>query len=78
MATIEITDVPANLHACLIEGASRSQTSLEKYVVDLLLACVPISKKPRDLTEILNSIPRSDVPTSEIVAAVRAHRDCTL
>jgi hypothetical protein len=78
MATIELTDVPANLHAGLVEGASRSQTSLEKYVLDLLMASVPISKEPRDLTEILDSISRSDVSTSEIVAAVRAHRDCAL
>jgi hypothetical protein len=78
MATIELTDVPESLHASLVEGASRSDTSLEKFVLDLLLAHMPTSKKPRDLNEILDSIPRSDVSTSEIVAAVRSHRDCPL
>ena len=78
MATITLTGVSPELHESLLSGATRTGMTLENFILDLLLVCLPNQAKSRDLTEILESIPPSDLSTDEIVAAIRAHRDGVL
>ena len=75
MTVITIRNVPDELNESIKSLASSAGQSVQQYLLAVLHTQVEKSAIEERLTALLDSIPRSDVTTAEIVEAVRAHRD---
>ena len=75
MTVITIRNVPDELNESIKSLASGAGQSVQQYLLEVLHTQVERSVIEDRLTALLDSIPRSDVTTAEIVEAVRAHRD---
>jgi len=75
MTVITIRNVPDELNESIKSLASGAGQSVQQYLLGVLQTQVEKSAIEDRLSALLDSIPRSDVTTAEIVEAVRAHRD---
>lgn len=75
MTVITIRNVPDELNESIKSLAAEAGQSVQQYLLGLLHTQVERSIIEDRLSALLDSIPRSDISTAEIVEAVRAHRD---
>jgi plasmid stability protein len=74
MATIQVKNVPPEVHAALRHKAVDAHQSLQEYVLSLLVAAArqPTMKELLDRAAAREGV---DVSLEEIVTAIRADRD---
>jgi len=74
MATIQVKNVPPEVHTALRHKAVDAHQSLQEYVLSLLVAAAgrPTMKEVLDRAAAREPV---DISVEEIVAAIRAERD---
>ena len=74
MATIQIKNVPPEVHTALRHKAVDAHQSLQEYVLSVLVAAAgrPTMKEVLDRAAARESV---DIPLETIVAAIRADRE---
>lgn len=75
MTVITIRNVPDELNESIKTLAAGAGQSVQQYLLSVLHTQVERSAIEDRLTVLLDSIPRGEVSTADIVEAVRAHRD---